>query len=72
MQEARWDQVHDQRLPLLQPGSDQQRGGCRGYREGVREGLKDGLDAIEPQLGPELAVQRGFGGPGPVLSGHGQ
>ena len=58
MPQARWDEVHDQRLPLLQLGTDHQRGGCRGYHEGEREGFKDRVDEHEPQLGPELAVKR--------------
>ena len=48
LQEARWDQVHDQRLPLLQLGSDHERGGCRGYREDECEGVEDWMDEHEP------------------------
>lgn len=47
MQEAWWDQVHNQRLPLLQPSSDQQRRGCRGCCAHLREGHPNRLDADE-------------------------
>lgn len=67
MQKARWDQVHNQRLPLLQPGFDQQRCRCRGYREGLREGSKDRVDATEQELGSKLAIKRSFGGTGIVF-----
>jgi hypothetical protein len=40
--------VHHKRIPLLQLGIDQQRGGCRGYSAGEREGFKDWLDEHEP------------------------
>lgn len=61
MPQARRDQVHDQRLPLLQPGPGLQRRGCRGYRARAREGLEDRLDDHEPQLGSKLAVKRSVG-----------
>lgn len=61
MQEAGRDKVHDQRLPLLQPGSDHQRRWCRGYREDERERVEDRLDEHEPQLGSELAIKRSSG-----------
>lgn len=72
MPKARRNQVHDTRLPLLQPGSDLQRRGCRGYREGERERIKDGLDEHEPQLGSELAVKRCLGWPVTFLQSHRQ
>ena len=48
MPKARRDQVHHQRVPLLQLGFGLQRRGCRGYREGERERVKDWLDEPEP------------------------
>lgn len=72
MQEARWDQVHNQRFPLLQLGIGDERGGCRGYRAGEHQGIQDPVDANEPKLGPKLAVQFGLSGPGPFFSGPGQ
>lgn len=48
MPQARRDQVHYQRLPLLQPGFGKQRRGCRGYRAGERERIQDWLDEHEP------------------------
>lgn len=47
MPEKRGDTVHDKRIPLLQPGTDHQRGGCRGYREGERERIEEWLDEYE-------------------------
>lgn len=61
MPKAGRDPVHHQRLPLLQPGSDLQRCGRRGYRAREREGHEDWLDEHEPQLGSELAVKLGVG-----------
>ena len=72
MPEARRDPVHDQRIQLLQLGSDHQRRGLRGYREGERQRDKNGMAEHESELGPELAIQRGVGGPGPLFPGHGQ
>ncbi|KAB5524643.1 hypothetical protein DKX38_022392 [Salix brachista] len=46
--EERRHEVHDKRIPLLQPGTDQQRGGCGGYRAGERERFKDWVDEHEP------------------------
>lgn len=72
MPEEGWDQVHNQRLPLLQPGLGVQRGGCRGHRAGEREGFEDRVDDHEPELGSELAVQRRLGGPVPLFQGPSQ
>lgn len=72
MPQARRDQVHHQRLPLLQLGSGLQRRGCRGYREGERERVQDWLDEPEPQLGSELAVELGSGWSVTLLQGHRQ
>lgn len=72
MPKARRNQIHDQRIPLLQPGSGHQRRGRRRYRAREREGDEHCLDEHEPQLGPELAIQRRFGRPGSVVQGHGQ
>lgn len=46
--EARRGEVHDQRVPLLQPGFDHQRGRCRGYREGERERVEYRVDEHDP------------------------
>lgn len=67
MPEARRNQVHDKRIPVLQPGADLQRRGCRGYSEGERERDKDRVDELEQELGSELAVKRRSGGPIPVV-----
>lgn len=67
MPQARWDQVHNQRLPLLQPGPGLQRRGCRGYHARAREGHQDRLDEHEPQLGSKLAVKRSVGRAGVVF-----
>lgn len=72
MQKGRRDQVHDQRLPLLQPGFSQQRRGRRGHREGQRQRSQHPVDSHEPQLGAELAIQRRPRRPGLVLPSHGQ
>lgn len=40
-------QVYDQRLPLLQLGSDHERRGSRRYSEGERERLKHRVDEHE-------------------------
>ena len=65
-------EVHGQRIPLLQPGADHQRGGRRGYREGEHKRDAHRLDPDEQELGPELAVQRRAGGAGPLLPPHRQ
>ena len=70
--EARGHKVHNKRVPLLQPGDDQQRRGRRGYREGERQRGEYRLDADEQKLGPKLAVQRDVGGPGSVVPRHGE
>ncbi|KAI8539983.1 hypothetical protein RHMOL_Rhmol09G0225300 [Rhododendron molle] len=72
MPKARRDQIHDQRLQLLQPDSDHQRRRRRGYREGQRQRVQNRMDEPEPKLGPELAIQRRFSGPVALLPGHGQ
>lgn len=72
MPEARRDQIHDQRLPLLQPGTDHQCRGRRGYSEGNGEGIQDRMDKPEPELGSELAIERGFSRAVTVLQGDGQ
>lgn len=72
MPKAGWDQVHNQRPPLLQLGSDYQRRGCRGYSEGEREGIKDWVDDHEPKLGSKLAVKCSFGGSVTIFQGHSQ
>lgn len=48
VQEARRHQIHDQRLPLLQPGSGHQRCGCRGYRAREHQGKEHAVDSHEP------------------------
>jgi len=72
LQEEGRDEVHDERLPLLQLGFDQQRGGCRGYREGERERVEERVDEHEPQLGAELAIKRGSGWSVTLLQGDRQ
>lgn len=72
MPEARWGQVHDQRLQVLQLGFDHQRRGCRGYSEGERERVEDWMDELEPQLGSELAVKCCLGWTVTLLQGHRQ
>lgn len=72
MPQARRDQVHDKRVQVLQPGPDHERGRGRGHREGVGQGLEDRVDELEPQLGAELAVERGPGRPVALLQGHRQ
>ena len=67
MQKDRGHQIHNQRFPLLQPGADHQRRGCRGYRAREHERKQNRVDEHEPQLGAKLAIQRGFGGSGPLL-----
>lgn len=67
MPEARRDQVHDQRLQILQPRPGEQRGRRWGHREGVRQGDPHGVDADVSQLGAKLAIQCCPCGPGPVL-----
>lgn len=55
------DQIHHQWFSILQLGFDLKRGGRRRHREGVGEGVEDQLDGNESELGPKLAIQRGFG-----------
>jgi hypothetical protein len=65
--------VHHQRLPLLQPGADHQRGRRRRHRAREREGVEQHrVDADVAQLGPELAVQRRPRRPGALLPRHRQ
>lgn len=56
MQKARRNQIHDQRIPLLQLGSGDERCGRRRHRAREREGIEHGVDEHEPQLGTELAI----------------
>lgn len=70
LQERGRDEVHDQRVPLLQLGFDHQRRGCRGYHEGQRERVQNGVDEHEPQLGAELAIKRSSGWSVTLLQGH--
>ncbi|KAH7514481.1 hypothetical protein FEM48_Zijuj11G0094100 [Ziziphus jujuba var. spinosa] len=72
MQKEGRDQIHDQRLPLLQLGFGNQRCGCRGHRVRLDQRIKDRLDEDEPKLGPELAVQCSVSGPGSFLQGQGK
>lgn len=72
MPQARRNQVHHQRLPLLQPGFGLQRRGCRGCRAGECERVQDRLDEPEPQLGSKLAVKLCFGWSVTFLQGHRQ
>ena len=72
MPEARRDQVHDQRVPVLQLGSDQQRRRSRGCGEGERERDQNRLDELEQELGSKLAVKRSVGGASTVVQSHGQ
>nr|ACF83923.1 unknown [Zea mays] len=64
--------VHHQRLPVLQPGADHERGrrGGRGARE--RQGGQHRVAAHVQELGPELAVQRHPRRPGALLPRHRQ
>lgn len=48
MPQAWWNQVHDQRFPLLQLGSDLQRRGRRRYRAREREGFENRMVEHEP------------------------
>jgi len=72
MQKGWWNQIHDQRLSLLQPGFDLQRCGCRGYRARECERKQKWMEQHEPKLGAKLAIQCQFSGPGPFLQSHGQ
>jgi len=72
LQERRRDEVHDERIPLLQLDLDHQRGRCRGYREGELERVEERVDEHEPQLGAELAVKRGSGWSVTLLQGDRQ
>ncbi|KAF2288674.1 hypothetical protein GH714_010246 [Hevea brasiliensis] len=47
VQEARWNEIHNKRFPLLQSSSGNQRRRCRGYREGERQGITDRVDEHE-------------------------
>lgn len=58
VQEARRHKIHNQRLPLLQPGSGDERGWCRGYRAREHQRIKNAVGVHEPELGAELAIQR--------------
>ncbi|KAL0390215.1 UNVERIFIED_CONTAM: Expansin-A6 [Sesamum calycinum] len=68
----RGHKVHNQRLPLLQSGSDHQRGRRRGHREGEHQGFEEWMDEHEPELGPELAIKRRVGRSVALLQGDGQ
>ncbi|KAJ6815101.1 putative expansin-A7 [Iris pallida] len=70
LQEIWRDPVHNQRVQVLQPGPDQQRGRSRGRSPREHKGVEDRMDAHVPQLGPELAVQRRPRGPGHLLPCH--
>lgn len=72
MQEARWHKVQNQRVPVVQPGSDHQRGGCRGYREGEHQRVQNRVDKHEQELGPKLANKRGSGWSVTLIKGHRQ
>lgn len=72
MPEARGNEVHDKRIPVLQPGADLQRRGCWGYSEGERERDKDRVDELEQELGSKLAVKRDLGWSVTLLQGHRQ
>lgn len=49
------NKVHDQRTLLLQLGSDQQRGGCRGCPCGLNQGFEDRVASHVQKLGSKLA-----------------
>lgn len=72
MPEAGRDEVHDQRIPVLQPDIDHQRGWSRGCGEGERERESNGVDELEQELGSKLAVKRSVGGAITVVQSHGQ
>lgn len=72
MQKEGGDEVHHQRLQILQLGIDLERGWCRRHPEGVGEGVEDKLDGNEPELGTKLAIQLGSGGAGSLLPSQGQ
>lgn len=72
MQEEGRHKVHNQRIPLLQPGSDHQRRGRGGHREGEHQGFEDWMDEHEPELGPELAIKRRVGWSVTLLQGDRQ
>lgn len=72
MQEARRNKIHDQRLPILQPGVGDERGRSREHRAGERQRKQDRLAGDEPQLGAKLAIQCCLGGPAPLIPGSGQ
>eukprot|EP00268_Persea_americana_P017988 TRINITY_DN1880_c0_g1_i6.p2 TRINITY_DN1880_c0_g1~~TRINITY_DN1880_c0_g1_i6.p2 ORF type:complete len:134 (+),score=9.01 TRINITY_DN1880_c0_g1_i6:116-517(+) len=72
MRQAGWNPVHNQRLPLLQSGLSDQCSRCWGHHQNQHKGDPHWMDDHEPELGPELAVERGPGGPVPLLQGHRQ
>ncbi|KAL6507992.1 Expansin-A6 [Orobanche gracilis] len=67
LQKTGRNQVHDQRFPLLQLGSDHQRRGRRGYRAREHQRHENLMATNEPELGAELAIQLSTSGPGLVL-----
>jgi hypothetical protein len=72
MQKIGRSEIHDQRVLVLQPGSDDQCGGCGGHSACQREGVKHRLDGNVAQLGPELAVQHRVGRAVALIPGHSQ
>lgn len=72
MPQARRSQIHNQRLPILQPGFGLQRRGCRGYRASERQRGENWVDDHEPELGSKLAVERRFGRPVAVFQTQSQ
>ena len=48
MQEARGNQIHNQRFPILQPGTGDERGRSRGHSEGEHKRSKHRMDEHEP------------------------
>lgn len=72
MPEVGWNQVHRQRFPLLQLGSNQQRRRRRRHSESLGERYKDQLDEYEPELGSKLAVKRSSDWSVTLLQSHSQ
>lgn len=61
MPQEGWNQVHPQRVSVLQLGPDNKRGGRGRHLERVGEGVEDRVDDVEQELGAKLAVECGFG-----------
>lgn len=62
VQKGRWDKIHDEREPLLQPDPGVERGRGRGSARGARKGKQARVDGDDEKLGPVLANLRGLDG----------